>query len=397
MAREIGGERSEDGTVAIGGAAYWAGDGEDSKARQRQHEDEARSSLLSSYDTTINVDAPLDRLLHHADPCPQSPRYCTGCSSFRIMMAPMSGLVFGLTGLTYYAYVFQTPDASLFELGGFHICLALMLTSYLQCVLLDPGTVPRRWHNAVLHSPSRDRFRICHKCDMYKPPRAHFDSITQRLVLNMDHFCPWVVNCVGFYNRKFFILFLFYTVVSCLWFLIATLCRGMSIQKLLISHHGTTAIKFMAVVFDSSLALAVSGFTCFHVKLVYYNQTTIESECDEYDVGWRRNVESVFGANPYLWLVPVVGGGPVGDGVHWPLSDGTVEGGEDLVPVPGSSDDEYYEEEEEREREQEQERERRRMAGSEALGGERERVDGVYERAGIQLQPRGSAVSKSDV
>jgi len=27
---------------------------------------------------------------------------------------------------------------------------------------------------------------------MYKPPRSHFDSITQRLVLNMDHFCPWV-------------------------------------------------------------------------------------------------------------------------------------------------------------------------------------------------------------
>jgi len=32
---------------------------------------------------------------------------------------------------------------------------------------------------------------------MFKPPRSHFDSVTQRLVLNMDHFCPWVVNCVG--------------------------------------------------------------------------------------------------------------------------------------------------------------------------------------------------------
>ena len=35
----------------------------------------------------------------------------------------------------------------------------------------------------------------------------HYCSVTGRLTLNMDHFCPWVVNTVGFYNRKFFVLF----------------------------------------------------------------------------------------------------------------------------------------------------------------------------------------------
>lgn len=30
----------------------------------------------------------------------------------------------------------------------------------------------------------------------------------------MDHHCPWTGNCVGLYNHKYFILFLFYATVG---------------------------------------------------------------------------------------------------------------------------------------------------------------------------------------
>ena len=59
--------------------------------------------------------------------------------------------------------------------------------------------------------------RRCHKCgENYKPGRAHHDSVTGRCIVKFDHFCPWIGNAVGAMNHKFFILFVGYTMTSCL-------------------------------------------------------------------------------------------------------------------------------------------------------------------------------------
>lgn len=39
----------------------------------------------------------------------------------------------------------------------------------------------------------------------------------------MDHHCPWINNCVGMYNMKFFLLFLLYVSVVCLFAFVTTL------------------------------------------------------------------------------------------------------------------------------------------------------------------------------
>lgn len=56
-------------------------------------------------------------------------------------------------------------------------------------MLLDPGTVPKRWHALVASSPGlRDRFRICRKSHLFKPPRSHYDSLTNVSVWVHDVF-----------------------------------------------------------------------------------------------------------------------------------------------------------------------------------------------------------------
>lgn len=64
--------------------------------------------------------------------------------------------------------------------------------------------------------PKKGR-RLCRRCNTFKPKRAHHCSICKRCIIKMDHHCPWVNNCVGIGNHKYFLLFIFYTCLSCMY------------------------------------------------------------------------------------------------------------------------------------------------------------------------------------
>mmetsp|Transcript_11892 Transcript_11892/g.22273 ORF Transcript_11892/g.22273 Transcript_11892/m.22273 type:complete len:617 (+) Transcript_11892:204-2054(+) len=54
----------------------------------------------------------------------------------------------------------------------------------------------------------------CERTQLPKPPRSHYDHVTQSLVLNMDHYCPWMFNCIGYFNYRYFVNFLIYVAMG---------------------------------------------------------------------------------------------------------------------------------------------------------------------------------------
>ena len=172
-------------------------------------------------------------------------------------------------------------------------------------------------------------------CNVFKPERCHHCSTCNRCVLNMDHHCPWISNCVGFWNRKYFMLMLIY-IVLIIYYYLGTMCDSLiegiryfvKINKENLQTKESAAEAFMIILylFLAFVGCMLTMFTKFHFTLIFRNITTLESIekrsinfQSTYDLGKRANWEQVFGNNPKMWFFPITywGGKPAGNGVNW--------------------------------------------------------------------------------
>ncbi|KAK3676979.1 Palmitoyltransferase pfa5 [Recurvomyces mirabilis] len=79
----------------------------------------------------------------------------------------------------------------------------------------DPS--PEFWMRDVFVCDANGRPIWCSFCESWKPDRAHHNQDVGRCTLKMDHFCPWVGGVVGERSIKFFLQFLLYAMVLCLY------------------------------------------------------------------------------------------------------------------------------------------------------------------------------------
>uniref|UniRef100_A0A8D2L525 Palmitoyltransferase n=1 Tax=Varanus komodoensis TaxID=61221 RepID=A0A8D2L525_VARKO len=168
--------------------------------------------------------------------------------------------------------------------------------------------------------------RFCDRCQLIKPDRCHHCSVCAMCVLKMDHHCPWVNNCIGFSNYKFFLLFLAYSLLYCM-YIAATVLKYFIKYWTGELSSGRSKIHiffllFVAIMFFVSLMFLFG----YHCLLVSQNRSTLEAfsapvflngpDKNGFNLGFVQNLQQVFGEEKRLWLFPVVSS--KGDGHSFP-------------------------------------------------------------------------------
>lgn len=152
----------------------------------------------------------------------------------------------------------------------------------------------------------------------------------------MDHHCPWINSCIGFYNRKFFIQLLFYFLVIVLYldfaYIPSIYKNCLLLYHLRHSRNYSLFFKAAFIFFNYAIVLGLTGldlfFFKFHLRLVINNCTTIESLDEEflndnkYNISLLKNWEQVFGRSRLFWFLPFLHekAFPDGDGLNWPVN-----------------------------------------------------------------------------
>mmetsp|Transcript_63340 Transcript_63340/g.151111 ORF Transcript_63340/g.151111 Transcript_63340/m.151111 type:complete len:319 (-) Transcript_63340:67-1023(-) len=228
------------------------------------------------------------------------------------------------------------------QLATFHAITALLLYSLARCILTHPGFIPdgAGWElqaeedsgagpkdgqsNFSERKQTTGERRHCKWCLKYKPDRCHHCRICNSCILRMDHHCPWVYNCIGFRNHKYFFLVLIYGAIDLI-FMNATMFDSVWWATRTDVSVSVTLAALAGACLASSLMVLIIVFLGFHIWLMLKAMTTLEF-CEKYlkksdysssvySAGYYENICSILGPRPLLWFLPV--SFPVGDGLRW--------------------------------------------------------------------------------
>lgn len=222
----------------------------------------------------------------------------------------------------------HSPSHTFYWISGtiYHLFAILAVVSHFKAFSTDPGSIPigaanqafakclQQYSSYLSAPPIR-----CTKCLTIKPIRAHHCRICQRCIRKMDHHCPWVNNCVGEGNQKYFVLFAFYiclmsftAIGMCIYFLLQCLgsdwdvCQQNQIFNVLGNFSSLACSAFALGLICESLMFGIFTLVmCISQLCAISNDETGIENIKKEESSWekqsaRKNFIKAFGA-PFSW------------------------------------------------------------------------------------------------
>ncbi|XP_052005766.1 palmitoyltransferase ZDHHC9 [Xyrauchen texanus] len=237
----------------------------------------------------------------------------TFCCDGRVMMARQKGVfyltIFLIIGTCSLFFAFECPYLAV-HLSPAIPVFAVLLFLFVMAMLLrtsfsDPGVLPRalleeanfiemeieaangnvlagqrpppRIKNVQINNQIV-KLKYCYTCKIFRPPRASHCSICDNCVDRFDHHCPWVGNCVGKRNYRYFYLFTLslslLTIYIFAFDIVHVVLR--SVDSGFVNTLKDTPGTVLEVLVCFFTLWSVVGLTGFHTYLISLNQTTNE-------------------------------------------------------------------------------------------------------------------------
>ncbi|CAM8957450.1 unnamed protein product [Rhodiola kirilowii] len=208
------------------------------------------------------------------------------------------GLILTSTSIILSTWIFTVYSP--FDDFTFISIFSLILTSlvFVNMILvsgIDPGIIPRARRGDIQRTDSSRgarksrtvvvngvalKSKYCKVCNIFRPPRSSHCAICDNCVQKFDHHCPWLGQCIGLRNYRFYLAFILSSLVFFGYILTFSCWR---IHK----RIQTSGTGFIGLIknWPETMALATFSFAAawfslglsgLHLYLVAINQTGYE-------------------------------------------------------------------------------------------------------------------------